>query len=96
MRAPSGKKLRDVCDVILDNKVGKGDALLSAPQVPQKFTPASGITSIALLHALIPTSIEKMLERGFDPPIFLAANVDGGKEWNARLLEENSDRIHYM
>lgn len=95
-RVPNGKKLRDVCDIVLDNKVEKGDAVLSDPRVPQKFTPASGITSIALLHALVAASIGKMLDTGYEPPIFLAANVDGGAEWNRRLLEENRDRIHYL
>lgn len=95
-RVPSGRKLKDVCDIVLDNKVAKGDAVLAADGVPQKFAPASGVTSIALLHALVATVIEELLDAGYEPPVFLAANVDGGKEWNARLLEENRDRIHYL
>lgn len=95
-RVPSGKKLRDVCDVILDNKVAKGDAVLEAEGVPQRFAPASGVTSTAVLHSLVATSIEKLLAAGYEPPVFLAANVDGGKEWNERLMAQNRDRIHYL
>lgn len=95
-RHSSGKKMNDFADVLLDNKAPKGDAVLEAEGVPQKFTPVSGVTSIALLQALVATTIENLLSRGIVPPIFLAANVDGGKEYNARLLTQYSDRIFYI
>lgn len=95
-RHASGKKMHEFADIVLDNKVDKGDAMLSHPDMPQKFTPGSGVTSVALLHALVAATIENLLARGITPPVFLAANVDGGKEWNARLLAENKDRIHYV
>ena len=88
--------MNDFADVLLDNKAPKGDAVLHAENVPQKFTPVSGVTSIALLQALIAATIEDLLSRGIVPPIFLAANVDGGREYNARLLSEYRDRIFYM
>lgn len=95
-RHSSGKKMNDFADILLDNKAPKGDAILQAEGVPQKFTPVSGVTSIALLQALIATTIEELLSRGIVPPIFLAANVDGGKEYNARLLAQYRDRIFYI
>lgn len=95
-RHPSGKKMHDFAEVILDNKVPHGDAVLAAEGIPQKFCPASGVTSTALLHALVGATIEALLERGVIPPVFLAANVDGGEEYNKRLLRENRDRIFYL
>lgn len=94
-RVPSGKKLYEFCDLVLDNKVEKGDAMLSDERMPQKFTPASGVTSNALLHAVVAATIEELLERGITPPVFLAGNVDGGKEYNERLLAEYKDRIFF-
>jgi uncharacterized phosphosugar-binding protein len=81
---------------VLDNKVDKGDAVLSAEGMPQKFTPASGVTSIAILQALVAATIQELLRRGVTPPVFLAANVDGGKEYNARLLEQYKEHIFYL
>lgn len=95
-RHSSGKKMTDFVDILLDNKAPKGDAVLQADSVPQKFTPVSGVTSIALLQALIAATIENLISRGIVPPIFLAANVDGGKEYNARLLAQYRDRIFYI
>ena len=95
-RHSSGKKMNDFVDILLDNKAPKGDAVLDAKEVPQKFSPVSGVTSIALLQTLIAATIEDLLSRGIVPPIFLAANVDGGAEYNARLFKQYRDRIFYM
>ncbi len=95
-RHPSGKKMYEFADVILDNKVAKGDAILEADKMPQKFSPASGVTSNALLHALISATIEECLARGVTPPVYLGANVDGGEEWNQKLWDEYGDRVFYV
>ena len=95
-RHSSGKKMHDFADVVLDNKAPKGDAVLEDDRMPQKFTPASGVTSTALLQALVAATIEECLRRGFTPPVVLAANVDGGDEYNAKLWKEYGDRIFYL
>ncbi len=95
-RHPSGKKMHDFADIVLDNKAPKGDAVLESKAVPEKFTPVSGVTSNALLHALVAATIEDLVDRGVVPPIFLAANVDGGAEHNARLLAQYSERIFFI
>jgi len=95
-RHPSGKKMHDFADVVLDNMVEKGDAMMAAEGVPTRFTPASGVTSIAVLQSMITATVEELLARGITPPIFIAANVDGGAEHNARLHEQYKDRIFYM
>ena len=40
--------------------------------------------------------ISRLVRRGVQPPVFMSANIDGADEYNARLLEENRQRIHYM
>ncbi len=94
-RHSSGKKMYEFADVVLDNKVDKGDAVLQDDRVPQKFVPASGVTSTAILHALVAAAIEETLKRDIVPPVYLAANVDGGMEYNQRLLKQYKDRIFY-
>jgi uncharacterized phosphosugar-binding protein len=94
-RHSSGRKMIEVVDLVLDNKVEAGDAVLQAEGAPQKFCPASGVTSIAILHALVAATVEELLARGITPPIYLAANVDGGADYNARMLEKYRDQIVY-
>jgi uncharacterized phosphosugar-binding protein len=95
-RHPSGKKMHDFADIILDNKAPKGDAVLESKEVPQRFNPVSGVTTTALLQALVAATIEELLSRGIVPPVFLAANVDGGAEYNARLIKQYRDRIFFI
>lgn len=92
----SGKKMYEFADVVLDNKAVKGDALLEAKGMPQKFCPGSGVTSAAILQCLVAATIEELLSRGYTPPVFLAANVEGGDEYNQKLYEQYKDRIFYM
>lgn len=95
-RHSSGKKMYEFADVVLDNKVGKGDAILSDERMPQKFCPVSGVTGPALLQMMVAATIEELLARGITPPVFLAANVEGGDAYNKKLLAEYQDRIFYM
>ncbi len=95
-RHRSGKKMHDYADVVLDNKAPKGDAVLQDKGMPQRFSPVSGVTSTALLQALVAATIEELLSRGITPPVLLAANVDGGAEYNARLMRQYRDRIFYL
>lgn len=94
-RHPSGKKMYDFADVVIDNKAEKGDALLSAEGLNTKFASASGITSSAIMHCLSVATIEELLAKGITPPVFVAANVDGGSEHNKKLLNEYRERIFY-
>jgi uncharacterized phosphosugar-binding protein len=95
-RHPSGAKVYELADVVLDNKADVGDAVLEHDGVPQRFSPASGVTSTAILHAVVSGAIEKVVAAGVEPPVFLAANVDGGAEYNARLTAEHRDRIFFL
>lgn len=95
-RHPSGKKMHDYADIVIDNYAPKGDALVEAEGFPIKFTPASGVTSNAVMHTLMTATIEELLARGITPPVAVAANVDGGMEHNQKVWQEYGDRIFYL
>lgn len=86
-RHPSGKKMYEFADVVLDAKIDPGDAVLKTEGAPQKFCPVSGVINPAILQALMAATIELLLQRGISPPVFLAANVEGGDEYNQKQLE---------
>lgn len=85
----------EYADVVLDNKAVAGDAILKAEDMKQKFCPASGITSTAVLQCMVAATVEELLARGITPPVFMAQNVDGGEEYNKKMLAKNRDRIFY-
>jgi len=95
-RHPDGKNMYEYADVVLDNKAIAGDAILEAEGMKQKFCPVSGITSTAVLQCMVAATVEELLARGITPPVFMAQNVEGGEEYNKKILAENSDRIFYL
>ncbi|GGZ14404.1 sugar isomerase domain-containing protein [Streptomyces nitrosporeus] len=94
-RNPSGSFLRDHCDIVLDSKIAVGDAELTAPGVQAPFAPASTVVTSALMQAMMATAAEKLAARGIEPPLLRSGNVDGGHEWNGRVMREYADRIFY-
>ena len=95
-RHPSGKRLFEVCDIVIDDKGEVGDAAVSIDGLPEKTGPTSTAVGTALINAVIIDAINKMIEDGIVPPVLMSANLDGGDEHNARIFEEYKDNIFYM
>ena len=95
-RHSSGKRLFEATDFVLDVMCPKGDAVLEIDGLPEKTAPASTISGIAILHAIISETISKLIALGITPPVYLSANLDGGDEHNRRMLEKYRQQIHYI
>lgn len=95
-RHPSGKKLCDLCDILLDNGAPVGDAVVEIPGFAQRVGPVSTVAGCALVNALTSEVVACLVARGLEPPVFMSANLDGGDEHNANQLEKNRQRIHYL
>jgi uncharacterized phosphosugar-binding protein len=95
-RHPSGKKLAELADVVLDNGAPYGDATVEVPGFPQKVGPLSSVTGCALADALVVETVQLLVQRGMTPPVFMSANLDGGDAFNAEQLRLHRDRIHYL
>ncbi|GLW50891.1 UPF0309 protein [Streptomyces sp. NBRC 14336] len=94
-RHVSGTFLKDHCDVVLDSRIAVGDAELTLDTVPAPFAPASTVVTSALMQAVMATAAGALADRGIEPPLLRSGNVDGGHEWNGRVMEEYGDRIFY-
>ncbi|MCI1859822.1 MAG: sugar isomerase domain-containing protein [Sporolactobacillus sp.] len=95
-RHSSGKLLYEFGDVVLDNQSVFGDAALAIKGLQQKVCGTSSFTATLLLQQTIYEAAEIMVQKGFDPPIYKSANIDGGTEYNFALEDKFADRIfHY-
>ncbi|MEU2228165.1 SIS domain-containing protein [Streptomyces sp. NPDC018347] len=94
-RHASGTFLKDHCDVVLDSKIAVGDAELTLDTIPAPFAPASTVVTTALMQAVMATTAAALADRGIEPPLLRSGNVDGGHEWNGRVMTEYGDRIFY-
>jgi uncharacterized phosphosugar-binding protein len=89
---PSGRRLRDVADVVLDNLAPYGDATLALDGgVP--VGSVSSITSAFIAQLLTIGVAERIAATGAVPPLYLSANIPGGDEHNSALERNYEGRI---
>lgn len=73
-----------------------GDSALEVEGIPVKVGATSSIAGAMLLNSAVLESMDIMLKQGFTPPIFMSANIDGGLEYNDKLLCKYKDRLNRL
>jgi uncharacterized phosphosugar-binding protein len=91
-RHPSGKKLIDFADVVLDNHAPYGDSVLDLPG-GGKVCAVSSITAALLAQLLVAEVVRRLVEAGETPPVYLSANIPGGDDHNHALEAQYAGRI---
>ncbi|MGB4613358.1 MAG: SIS domain-containing protein [Erysipelotrichaceae bacterium] len=74
-RHPSGKKLYELADLILDNCLPSGDAMLNINGI--LTGPPSSIIGMFLLNTAVCNAIQKLTDKGVRPYVLQSQNVDG-------------------
>jgi len=96
---PSGQRLRDVADVVIDNLAPYGDATLAlgpstgSGQMSVPVGSVSSITSAFIAQLLTIGVAERVRATGAVPPLYLSANIPGGDEHNSALEAKYEGRI---
>ncbi|MCP4643253.1 MAG: SIS domain-containing protein [bacterium] len=88
------QKLYDVCDVVIDNCGNAGDAALDIPGTELTTSATSSLAGIAVVEQIVFGVCCAFAEAGKEPPIFKTANLPGGDEWNARVIEQYGGRVY--
>ena len=89
---PSGRKLAELADVVLDNGAPYGDSSLPLPG-GGAVGAVSSITA-ALLAQQITVEVVRRLATGDEkPPVYLSANIPGGREHNKVIEDRYAGRI---
>lgn len=91
-RHPSGRRLADLADVVIDNCAPYGDALLELPGGGSACA-ASSISSALLANMVVAEVVRRQLDVGETPPVYLSANVPGGDTHNNTLESRYAGRI---
>jgi uncharacterized phosphosugar-binding protein len=73
---PSGKRLFEIADVVLDSHVPVGDASIIVPGVKAPMGPTSTILGSFLVHSVIIEAAHILAERGKPPAVFVSVNVE--------------------
>jgi uncharacterized phosphosugar-binding protein len=89
---PSGLRLSEIANVVIDNLAPYGDATLALPGGVAVGS-VSSITSAFIAQLLTIGVAERMSGDGQAPPLYLSANIPGGDEHNHELEKKYEGRM---
>ena len=84
-RVPSGRKLSDEADFVIDNCGVPGDAIVPVPGSPASVGATSTVIGAFIVEAIVCEAAAIFAEEGLDPPIFRSNNVQGAAAYNEEL-----------
>ncbi|MDR1794424.1 MAG: SIS domain-containing protein [Erysipelotrichaceae bacterium] len=91
-RHSSGKRLFEVVDVVLDNCVDAGDAMMTVGNI--STGPGSTLSSCLLVNTIVYEALKIVNEKGLPLPVLASQNVDGND--NEALMKKYEGRIKYL
>ncbi len=89
---PSGKKLHEVADLVLDNLGSPGDALVDTGG-GDMAGPTSTVVGAMLLNLLTLETIAWLRAHGHQPPLLRSQNLPGAIEYNRELGRRYAGRL---
>lgn len=95
-RHPSGLRLFELADIVIDNHGVPGDAVVTFESMAQAVGPTSTVVGAAIVNSIVVGVTERLLNLGIKPPVFFSANLDGGDEHNQEIFNAYKDHIFYL
>lgn len=88
---PSGKRLFECADFVLDNCAPAGEGMVDVPGLEAPFGAASGLSAALIMWSVCAQAIDKMMEYGITPSVFKSENFKDGPAFNAALRERYAE-----
>jgi uncharacterized phosphosugar-binding protein len=76
-RHSSGKRLFEVADVVIDTGIPMGDAAVHIDGLEHPVGASSTSVTIAIAHAIVSTTAEKLVAQGITPGVMVSPNTTG-------------------
>lgn len=92
----AGKLLYECVDVYIDNCVPHGDAAIDISGCETKMGSLSTSASSFILQSLLMEAAEVCGKEGVKLPVYMSGNIDGGKEFNAKIIDRYLPRIKHL
>lgn len=91
---PTGKRLFEVADIVLDNHCPSGDAAVAIDGLSARMGPLSTIAGASILHSVFVGATAALAAEGKAPAVFSSANLGrGGLEDLRQVMAPYRDRI---
>lgn len=91
-RHPSGRRLFEVADIVIDNGAIFGDAEMALPG-GAAIVPVSAVTANLIAEMISAEVSRTFIEREEMPPVLISANIPGGDEHNDAIRARYGDRL---
>lgn len=89
---PSGSRLFEVADIVVDNCGVVGDSEVELPD-GTTITPTSSVTGALIAQMIVTETCGLLVARGAEVPVLTSVNVPGGKERNDELDARYGTRV---
>ena len=76
---PSGAKLVDLADILIDVGGDVGDAVLDIAGLDERFAPTSGAVLVTLAWAILAGAAERLAAAGSPPIVYRSVQLPGGE-----------------
>jgi uncharacterized phosphosugar-binding protein len=93
-RTWDGRRLRDHCDIFIDNQGEPGDACVELLG-GLHCGPTSTITGVFIIQSILCEVAFRMVKDGITPPVYISANL-GNADNNRELIEKYRSRIKHL
>ncbi len=90
-----GKRLFEVVDLAIDNKVPRGDAVVEVGK-GIKVAPLSTITNAFIVHSMVIVATKVMLEQGVMPAVWISSHLPEAAKHNEELFKRFGPRIKLL
>lgn len=91
---PSGRRLMDVADIVLDNHADYGDAFLTVAPLDRAIVPFSGFGAVTLAWAVIAAATDQLLARGISPSVYRSIHLPDGEADVAQIENRYARERH--
>jgi len=90
-----GKRLYEVVDVYIDNKVPRGDAVLEIAE-GIRVAPVSTMLNAFIVNSIVARAAQIMIEQGIEPAVWLSSHLPNAEKHNERLFKLFGSRIKLL
>ena len=88
---PSGKRLYELADLVIDDCGPVGDTLLTVPGMAEGVCASSGLAFVYIMWALEAEIMTALIQRGIIPHVFRNANLPGAQQVNEQIERDYND-----
>jgi uncharacterized phosphosugar-binding protein len=96
-RDASGKRLFELADIVIDNCIPEGDAVLPVPNSAQRIGPSSTVAGAAIVNAIMIEAAASLQKAGLPVPLLPSVNLQGGSDEAVEaILERWAPRVRLL